>query len=100
MEPWAAAIESVNTIVNDDGRLTALNTDYEAVAALLDRHAVDRSAYVQFWAGRHTRRRGKGPKRSLPLADQTHRQSLWSLGWTDAVGRGQHPSRTEHLRFG
>ena len=30
MEPSAAAIESVNTIVNDD-RLTASNTDFEAV---------------------------------------------------------------------
>ncbi len=46
MEPSAAAIESVNTIVNDDGRLTASNTDYEAVAALLDRHDVDRSLSV------------------------------------------------------
>ena len=46
MEPSAVAIESVNTIVNDDGRLTASNADYEAVAALLDRHAVDRSLSV------------------------------------------------------
>lgn len=46
MEDSAAAIESVNTIVNDDGRLTASNTDYEAVAALLDTHAVDRSSSV------------------------------------------------------
>lgn len=35
MEPSAKAIESVNTIVNDDGRLTASNTDYEAVATLI-----------------------------------------------------------------
>jgi shikimate dehydrogenase len=40
LEPSAAAIESVNTIVNDAGRLTAANTDYEAVAALLDAHGV------------------------------------------------------------
>lgn len=33
--PSAAAISSVNTIVNDNGRLTAYNTDYEAVLALL-----------------------------------------------------------------
>ena len=46
METSAAAIESVNTIVNDGGRLTASNTDYEAVATLLDRHAVDRSLPV------------------------------------------------------
>ncbi len=41
VEPSAAAIASVNTIVNDGGRLTASNTDYEAVAALLRSHAVD-----------------------------------------------------------
>ena len=34
MEPSAEAIESVNTVVNDDGVLTASNTDYEAVAQL------------------------------------------------------------------
>jgi len=37
----AAAISSVNTIVNDDGRLTGYNTDYSAVRDLLDRAAVD-----------------------------------------------------------
>ena len=37
----ARAIESVNTIVNDDGRLTAYNTDYEATATLIGRHALD-----------------------------------------------------------
>ena len=41
MEPSAAAIESVNTIVNDGGVLTASNTDYEAVETLLSEHAVD-----------------------------------------------------------
>lgn len=46
MEPSAAAIESVNTIVNDAGTLSASNTDYEAVATLLDRHGVDRSLSV------------------------------------------------------
>ena len=46
MESSAAAIESVNTIVNEDGALTASNTDYEAVAKLLERHQVDRSLPV------------------------------------------------------
>ncbi|GAB2754488.1 shikimate 5-dehydrogenase [Nocardioides salsibiostraticola] len=46
LEPSAAAIESVNTIVNDGGVLTASNTDYEAVETLLDQHAVDRSLPV------------------------------------------------------
>lgn len=41
LERSAEAIASVNTIVNDDGVLTASNTDYEAVASLLAEHAVD-----------------------------------------------------------
>ncbi|TCV95860.1 shikimate dehydrogenase [Luteibacter rhizovicinus] len=36
----AAAIESVNTIVNDDGFLRAYNTDYIAVAKLIEQHRV------------------------------------------------------------
>ncbi len=40
MDPSAAAISSVNTIVNDDGVLTAYNTDYLAIARLLRDHAV------------------------------------------------------------
>ncbi|MET0270844.1 MAG: shikimate 5-dehydrogenase [Sphingomonas sp.] len=35
LAPTAAAIDSVNTIVNDDGRLTGHNTDYAAVVALI-----------------------------------------------------------------
>ncbi len=46
VEPSAAAIESVNTIVNDAGRLSASNTDYEAVAQLLREHRVDPAAPV------------------------------------------------------
>ncbi|MDY6809434.1 MAG: shikimate 5-dehydrogenase [Actinomycetota bacterium] len=46
MEESASAIESVNTIVNESGRLVASNTDYEAVAALIDSHALDTSASV------------------------------------------------------
>ena len=41
IEPSAAAIESVNTIVNDGGRLSASNTDYEAVAQLIAAHHLD-----------------------------------------------------------
>src|ERR1700761_4861698 len=37
----ARAIDSVNTIVNDDGHLTACNTDYEATVALIGRHGLD-----------------------------------------------------------
>jgi shikimate dehydrogenase len=41
LEASAVAIESVNTVVNEDGLLTASNTDYEAVEQLLARHEVD-----------------------------------------------------------
>ncbi len=46
IEPSAAAIGSVNTIVNDNGRLTASNTDYEAIAALIASHELDPAASV------------------------------------------------------
>lgn len=36
IEPSARAIDAVNTIVNDDGHLTASNTDYLAVQTLID----------------------------------------------------------------
>ncbi len=40
LDPSAEAIQSVNTIVNNDGRLRAYNTDYLAVRTLLDQHQV------------------------------------------------------------
>ncbi|MGN6743750.1 MAG: shikimate 5-dehydrogenase [Amnibacterium sp.] len=46
VEPSAAAIDAANTIVNDDGRLTASNTDVEAVEQLLRSHSVPREARV------------------------------------------------------
>jgi shikimate dehydrogenase len=44
MDESATAIQSVNTIVNDNGRLRAYNTDYIAVSNLLDLHQVPRDA--------------------------------------------------------
>ena len=41
LEASASAIDSVNTIVNDDGILSGYNTDYVAVRDLLARHEVD-----------------------------------------------------------
>ena len=40
LDPSAARLQSVNTLVNDGGRLVAYNTDYLAVRALLERHGV------------------------------------------------------------
>lgn len=41
LEDSARAIDSVNTIVNDDGRLTGYNTDFVAVRDLLARRGLD-----------------------------------------------------------
>ena len=46
VEPSAAAIHSVNTIVNDDGHLTASNTDYLAVQRLIEAHGLDPAAPI------------------------------------------------------
>ena len=47
----AAAIDAVNTIVNDDGRLVAYNTDYLAIAQLLQRHEVPSGSFAVLGAG-------------------------------------------------
>lgn len=44
--PSAAAIESVNTIVNNNGHLTAYNTDYIAIAKLIAKYQLDLTACV------------------------------------------------------
>ncbi|MBM4636177.1 shikimate 5-dehydrogenase [Rhodococcus hoagii] len=44
VHPSASAIDSVNTIVNEDGELHAYNTDYQAVADLLHRAELRRSS--------------------------------------------------------
>jgi shikimate dehydrogenase len=41
IEASARAINAINTIVNDDGRLTASNTDYIAVQQLINKHRLD-----------------------------------------------------------
>ena len=41
MDSTASAIQSVNTIVNTNGRLVAYNTDYGAVAELIRKHRLD-----------------------------------------------------------
>ncbi|MDO4631489.1 MAG: shikimate 5-dehydrogenase [Corynebacterium sp.] len=46
LHPSAARINAVNTIVNTDGRLVGYNTDYVAVAALLQEHVVDKGLPV------------------------------------------------------
>jgi shikimate dehydrogenase len=46
LEPSAKAIDSVNTVVNNNGVLTGSNTDFEAVLTLLRNSSIDRSSGV------------------------------------------------------
>ena len=46
IDPSANVIDSVNTIVNDGGKLTGFNTDYIAVKSLIASHQLDTSARV------------------------------------------------------
>ena len=46
MTPSASAIQSVNTIVNDGGKLSAYNTDYLAIEQLIVSHKLDRDQRV------------------------------------------------------
>lgn len=46
LDPSASAIDSINTIVNTDGHLTAYNTDYLAIQRLVERHGIVPSSVV------------------------------------------------------
>jgi shikimate dehydrogenase len=46
LEPSAKAIESVNTVVNTDGKLVGSNTDFEAVLQLLQQPEIETSSKV------------------------------------------------------
>lgn len=51
MADSAAAIQSVNTIVNNGGHLTAYNTDYQAIYDLLDARLVTPGAFAVLGSG-------------------------------------------------
>ena len=63
VEPSARAIHSVNTIVNDDGRLTASNTDYIAVQTAYRRARLEP---VAVGASPRQRRHGQRGRCSVP----------------------------------
>jgi shikimate dehydrogenase len=46
LDPSAKAIDSVNTVVNNNGVLTGSNTDFEAVLALLKNSSIEHSSKV------------------------------------------------------
>ena len=100
MEDSAAAIESVNTIVNDDGVLTASNTDYEAIAMLIAEHDLDpHAARSGARFGRHGEGgRGRVPRGGLRRphgggAQPRGRRSRWP-GSTGTPGSPRIPSPT------
>lgn len=67
LAPSAKAIDSVNTIVNDDGRLTGLNTDYIAVKSLIDSYQLDSSAKVMIQAAAEWAKRSSPPS-AMPVS--------------------------------
>ena len=70
VEASARAIHSVNTIVNDDGHLTASNTDYIAVQRLIDEHGL---ALVGSGADPRQRRHGQRGRSGVPGQRLSHR---------------------------
>jgi shikimate dehydrogenase len=83
LEGSAAAIDSVNTIVNDDGRLTGYNTDYSAVRTLVEQAGIDPAARVML--------RGSG---GMGKAVAT---ALRDAGLSDGVIVARNPSSGQAL---
>jgi shikimate dehydrogenase len=88
MAPSAAAIESVNTVVNDGGILTASNTDFEAVLTLLQEHRVDTRLSVLL--------RGSGGMAKAVVA------AFQTAGFTDltVVARNQEAGSALAAKYG
>jgi shikimate dehydrogenase len=84
----ALAIESVNTVVNDDGILTAYNTDFEAVATALTRRNLDTAQPVLV--------RGSGGMAKAVVAAFRH------VGFTDVtvVARNVEAGRSLAEKYG
>ncbi len=87
MTQSAAAIDSVNTIVNDGGRLVAYNTDYLAIAQLLERHDAAAGSFVVLGAG------GMAKAAVAALTDA-------GLGPGTVVSRREEPGRELADRYG
>jgi shikimate dehydrogenase len=96
MDPSARAIDSVNTIVNDDGVLTGYNTDYIAIVRLLADHRVPASHSVLLQGSGGMAKavaaalRGAGFRTVTIVArnEETGRAlaDLYGFGWQSEVG--------------
>lgn len=81
LEGSAAAIDSVNTIVNTDGTLTGYNTDYSAIADLLNSNAISpETPFLLRGSG------GMAKAMAAALRDRGHRQGT-IIARTEATGR-------------
>lgn len=81
LDASAAAIDSVNTIVNDAGHLTGYNTDYSAVAELLNRAGIAAATpFVLRGAG------GMAKAVAAALRDRGHRSGT-IVARNEGVGR-------------
>ena len=88
VEASARVIDSVNTIVNEDGHLTASNTDYLAVQRLIDEHRLDPSATVMI-------RGSGGMARAVGAAFRDH-----GFGSGTVVARNVEAGREPAARLG
>ena len=83
MDSTALAIDSVNTIVNNDGVLTAYNTDFQAVVDVLKLHKVDPKASVLL--------RGSGGMAKAVVA------AFRELGFTSLIIASRNPDSGQQL---
>ncbi len=93
VEDSARAINAVNTIVNDDGRLTASNTDYIAVQRLIDEHRPGSRA-----VGADSRQRGDGRRCRCGVPGQRLSQRCASLPATPRRVRRWPNSSATNMR--
>ena len=98
VEDSASVIESVNTIVNDDGHLVASNTDYLAIQRLISEHRLDPAGTVLIRGsggmasavGTAFRDHGFGSGMVVARNPDTGRTLADRLGYTYAAEVGAH----------
>jgi shikimate dehydrogenase len=99
MDPSATAIDSVNTIVNDAGVLTAYNTDYSAIAQLIARNELDPAASVLLRGSGGMAKATAAAFRDAGFADVTivARNETSGRALADLYGFGWRPDAAEAI---
>ncbi|WP_027173385.1 shikimate 5-dehydrogenase [Methylobacterium sp. 10] len=101
LEASAAAIDSVNTVVNEAGRLTGYNTDYIAIRLLIEKHGVDpRTPFLLRGSGGMAKavvaalRDAGFPNGTLVARNEPAGRALaesHGYGWRPEIGEAQAP---------